>query len=91
MHGYGQFYWPDGTYYRGQYQDDLRHGKGEMIFSFEKRFRGNFVFGLKHGYGELITVKLIREPKDETKEQEKVIIKQIVNLRVKGSIYQNDK
>ena len=54
MHGKGEFYWPNGSIYRGQYENDLKHGQGIMIYNQESRYRGYWAFGIRHGYGEAI-------------------------------------
>ena len=56
MDGTGQFFWPNGVFYRGEYEKDLRHGRGEMIWSIDKRFRGSWAYGMRHGYGEFIEI-----------------------------------
>ena len=59
-----------------------------MIFSPDKRFRGNFALGLKHGYGELITVIQKLRKSDESAKD---LIEYDYELRVKGSLYRDDK
>ena len=56
MEGVGEFYWPDGTIYRGVYKGDMRHGKGEMVWCDTRRWRGTWAFGMRHGYGESICI-----------------------------------
>ena len=29
-HGYGEFFWESGNYYKGNYEADKRHGQGEF-------------------------------------------------------------
>lgn len=82
MDGIGEFYWPKGTIYRGQYEKDQRHGKGEMIWSLEKRFRGSWAYGLRHGYGELIQIDTQPDPDHKGKY--------IYFLRVKGALFNKD-
>lgn len=38
MHGYGEFYWPNGQYYKGYYKEDIKHGEGEF------RWNNGYVF-----------------------------------------------
>jgi len=33
MSGKGQYKWPNGVYYDGEWKDDLRHGIGQMFFT----------------------------------------------------------
>lgn len=77
MDGLGEFYWPNGSLYRGQYEKDLKHGKGEMIWSLHKRFRGTWAYGMKHGYGEMIEI----ETKDKDDKESKSVV------RVKGALF----
>ena len=60
MNGMGEFLWPNGVFYRGQYEKDLRHGRGEMIWSIDKRFRGSWAYGMRHGYGEFIEIESLK-------------------------------
>ena len=32
MDGYGEFSWPDGRIYKGEYKDDKKHGEGEFFW-----------------------------------------------------------
>jgi hypothetical protein len=56
LHGCGEFYWPNGSYFYGTYDSDQRNGDGVMVWSATQRYRGSWAFGLRHGYGESIEV-----------------------------------
>jgi hypothetical protein len=51
MNGKGEFYWPDGTYYLGEYREDERNGEGMLAWNVFKRYFGDWAFGMRHGYG----------------------------------------
>lgn len=40
MNGKGKFCWPDGRYYEGDYQNDLKHGYGIYQWADDKRYEG---------------------------------------------------
>lgn len=29
-HGYGEMYWPDGSYYKGYWEKGIQNGEGEL-------------------------------------------------------------
>lgn len=41
----------DGTIYKGDFQNGLRHGKGIMVFSNGAVYEGEFQYGLRSGFG----------------------------------------
>lgn len=49
--GDGTETWADGTIYRGQFVDGLKHGHGKILYSTGDVFEGKFVRGKKHGLG----------------------------------------
>ena len=47
----GEKTWPDGTIYKGELLDNLRHGKGVVIWPDGSKFEGEFLDGMYHGKG----------------------------------------
>lgn len=45
MHGNGQYYWPDGRKYIGQYQNDKKHGRGIYTWKDGKEYDGEWLNG----------------------------------------------
>ena len=40
MNGFGEFLWPDGRKYVGEYKDDLKHGFGTIEWPDGRKFEG---------------------------------------------------
>ena len=40
MHGTGDFTWPDGKSYKGEYFEDKKHGYGEFYWPDGKVYKG---------------------------------------------------
>jgi len=55
VHGFKRInnveYWPDGTYYVGDFKNDLYHGYGKLYFSESRFYEGQFSQGMFHGKG----------------------------------------
>jgi hypothetical protein len=63
MHGYGEFYWPDGKKYFGNYKDDKKQGFGAFIWNINPKIKAYFGFwddGKQDGVGIMITSKGIK-------------------------------
>jgi len=45
MNGWGEFTWPDGRKYVGEYLDDKKHGKGKFIWPDNRIYDGDWVDG----------------------------------------------
>jgi hypothetical protein len=59
MENHGEFYWPDGSYYIGDYSNDQRHGRGEIFFPNNfGSWKGDWQKGNPLGIGELKKKKL---------------------------------
>lgn len=72
MNGFGQFFWQKSAiYYKGQYENDLKHGKGVIQWGLSRRYRGDWAYGLRHGYGELISIDPIDEDENVNAQEEK--------------------
>ena len=54
MHGKGQFKWPDGRSYDGEYVNEKKQGWGVFTWPDGKIYRGYWLDGLQHGDGTLI-------------------------------------
>ena len=50
-HGHGIFYWPDGTFYDGEWQNDRREGQGTLHFCGGGNYTGGWKNNKKEGYG----------------------------------------
>lgn len=62
MHGYGEFFWPDGKKYTGQYDNDKKHGFGLFLWSTYpkiKAYVGYWEDGKQNGVGFMINNKKI--------------------------------
>lgn len=40
MNGKGEFYWPDGRIFKGEYRDDKKHGPGIFTWSDKRELKG---------------------------------------------------
>jgi hypothetical protein len=49
--GVGVMFWPDGTKYEGDFQNDHPHGYGRKIFSNGEYYEGYFQEGKASGHG----------------------------------------
>ena len=45
MDGYGEFIWPDGKKYKGNYIEDKKEGYGEFFWPDGRIYRGNWLEG----------------------------------------------
>lgn len=45
MHGEGEFRWPDGRLYKGEYKHDLKDGYGEFVIDENTRYKGGWKNG----------------------------------------------
>lgn len=54
-HGVGQFTWNDGSFYEGDWVNDVRHGNGIFRTGGEVQitYEGQWVNDIKHGFGKL--------------------------------------
>lgn len=50
-HGKGEFTWPNGNTYVGDWEDDQMHGEGVLTRSDGRRYEGSFVAGKADGFG----------------------------------------
>lgn len=54
MHGQGQYFWPDGCFYKGQWVSDSRSGQGIERLSDGSQYEGNFVDNVRNGFGTML-------------------------------------
>lgn len=52
MHGKGEFTWPDGKAYDGEYIDDEKHGYGKFSYGDGSYYEGDWQKGRQHGRGK---------------------------------------
>ena len=45
MNGKGEFRWPDGRVYDGEYKNDIKHGDGVYIWPDGRMYQGKFFNG----------------------------------------------
>ena len=45
-------YWPDQSYYKGEFKDNKKHGQGVFTFSDGSKYDGPWENDLKHGRGK---------------------------------------
>ena len=51
--GYGEYYYQNGDYYKGEFRDDKKNGPGEYFFNLEKAtYVGNFERNYQSGKGQ---------------------------------------
>jgi hypothetical protein len=55
VQGNGRYAYPDGSSYRGEFQDQLPHGFGIFHYANGDRYEGEFTRGLRDGQGTLIS------------------------------------
>jgi hypothetical protein len=53
MNGEGQFNWPDGRMYKGNYLNNYKNGYGEFFWPDGKIYKGMWVNGKQNGKGKL--------------------------------------
>jgi len=53
FHGYGLYFFKDGGYYKGLWEEGTMHGKGEMYIPDQEKYVGEFNKGDYHGMGIL--------------------------------------
>lgn len=51
--GVGTCKWPDGSYYRGDWMQNVRHGNGVYVTADGIKFEGQWICDVKHGNGRL--------------------------------------
>ena len=51
MHGEGKFFWPDGQYFEGLYEEDKKHGIGFFKWADGRTYHGNWKNGFMDGEG----------------------------------------
>lgn len=56
-HGYGQFLYPDGSRYVGDWRKDFKHGQGIYYYVNGDTYEGPWYKGLRHGLGTYTYVK----------------------------------
>lgn len=52
MHGKAKINFTDGTYFEGEYIEDVKCGYGKMIFGPDEKYEGEFYDDLYHGKGK---------------------------------------
>ena len=53
-HGFGEFRWASGGYYKGNYKFDIKQGYGEMYWGDGSIYRGQWDAGVQNGLGIMI-------------------------------------
>ena len=53
-HGYGEFRWSSGGYYKGHYSFDSKESYGEMYWADGSIYRGQWKAGIQNGLGLMI-------------------------------------
>jgi hypothetical protein len=53
MQGKGKFSWAYGSYYEGDYMQDMKHGYGTFVWPDKKKLTGNWKFGKIDGVADL--------------------------------------
>ena len=56
MQGYGEFKWPDGRHYIGDFVNAQMQGQGKMIWHVQGKkfiYKGHFLANVFHGSGHL--------------------------------------
>ena len=59
MNGYGNFYWSDGSSYKGLWKDERRHGNGTQIYpqnSSLVKYIGEWREDLRNGFGKVFWI-----------------------------------
>lgn len=51
MHGYGQYAWPDGRQYEGDFFNDMKHGQGTLQWPDGRIYTGQWYKDRQHGTG----------------------------------------
>jgi len=51
-HGYGTYYWSNGSLYSGEWVDDKREGYGTRVWPNKNRYTGQYLNHKRHGEGE---------------------------------------
>ena len=57
MDGNGEFIWPDGRKYIGEYKDDKKEGYGVFEWNDERKYKGMWKNGKQDGEGEFYNPK----------------------------------
>ncbi len=52
-HGEGTFFYTDGYYYYGSWQNGYEHGFGVMVWADDEYYEGFFEKGEPHGFGKM--------------------------------------
>lgn len=53
FHGYGIYFFDDGGFYKGYWENGIMKGKGEMLIPDQEQYLGEFENGEYHGFGIL--------------------------------------
>ena len=60
MHGYGEYTWPDGRKYEGNYKYNKKHGQGTYTYSDGSKYKGEWLNGMQHGKGAIISTEFTK-------------------------------
>ena len=50
-HGHGKFYWPNGSYYEGNFNQGIVEGHGKFVWPNQKTYEGEWINNKMHGKG----------------------------------------
>ena len=71
MWGKGEFSWPDGRAYIGDYEDDKKQGYGIFIWPDGRKYEGFWLNGKQHGKGSYTSEQKVKK-EGEWKEGKRV-------------------
>ena len=54
MHGFGEYFYPDGAKYIGEFKNGLKDGQGKFTMPNKAKYVGEFKKGKIHGYGSYL-------------------------------------
>ena len=72
MEGQGEFSWPDGRIYNGEYKNDKKDGYGEFEWHDGRKYKGYWKNGKQHGEGEFFLPKEAQWKKGFWKEGKRI-------------------
>ena len=52
MHGEGEFQFPNGNVYKGEFRDDMKDGHGDLFYSNGEHYEGQWANDKAHGKGD---------------------------------------